>query len=163
MSVILTENEAKILLKKVLSYSKADRKLWVMESYATTGRGGNAGQGVGDDIIVEMNDSLTGATFTPSLDYSDRALFELGAARNWGVGEVGVDGQDGNLLTPETKDEMTTFKLAANRLLENDFFSSVEVGVNYSKREKSKVDYGEYLRVPNYVAGDVNSTCGPDR
>ncbi|WP_197412261.1 TonB-dependent receptor [Rheinheimera sp. EpRS3] len=145
-------------LEADLSYSKADRKLWVMESYATTGRGGNAGQGVGDDIIVEMNDSLTGATFTPSLDYSDRALFELGAARNWGVGEVGVDGQDGNLLTPETKDEMTTFKLAANRLLENDFFSSVEVGVNYSKREKSKVDYGEYLRVPNYVAGDVNST-----
>src|SRR5690606_33764331 len=59
---------------------------------------------------------------------------------------------------PETKDEMTTFKLAANRLLENDFFSSVEMGVNYSKREKSKVDYGEYLRVPNYVAGDANST-----
>ncbi len=130
-----------------VSYSKVERESWGLESYATTGRGDNAGQGAGDDISYQLLPGGVGATFNPSLDYSDRSLFELGAARNWGSPVVGAEMQDGFINLPSVEDELLSLKLAATVDIDNDYFDSIQFGLHYNQREKSKVDKGEYLRL----------------
>ena len=131
-----------------VSYSKVERDVWGLESYAATGRGDN--EGLGDNLQYSLDSGMAGAIFTPTLDYSDRDLFQLGAARTWGNSVVGGDGQDGFLNRPHVEDELASLKLSAKTYIENSPISQVEFGVNYSSREKDKQDTGEYLRLKQY-------------
>ncbi|NQY63722.1 MAG: TonB-dependent receptor [Alteromonadaceae bacterium] len=130
-----------------LSYSKAERTDFGMESYSGSGRGN--GVGVADDIAFEMAGD-GGALFSPQLDYSDTDIFKLGGALSWGNSVVNSDGQDGFINTPSIDDELSAIRLSAEYTIDSDIISSVEFGVNYSERQKSKIDTGIYLRLKDY-------------
>ena len=128
-----------------LAYSKVDRTMKAMESYSGTGRGN------GNGAVDQLGFSMTGdggATFSPTLDYSDASLFLLGGAFGWG-NPVGPDSQDGFINKPVIKDELSAIRLSAERQM-SGIFSSVEVGVRYAKREKSLKDNGYYLTLKTY-------------
>lgn len=132
-----------------VSFSRAKRSDIALETYAGTGRG-NA-LGARDDIRYQMNGDGT-AFFSPQLNYGDYNLIQLGAARDWGNPDAvgSADAQDGFLNRPEIEDEMKAVKLGAKRVLEEGMFSSLEFGVNYSERTKSKLNKGFYLTLNDY-------------
>jgi iron complex outermembrane receptor protein len=133
-----------------LSYSKAEREDFSLESYATNGRGDNLGT---KDTIDFTMDGTTGATFTPTLDYSDTDEFKLGAARTWGNGiDTPGDGQDGFINAPEIEDELSAIRVGAVYSFDDGVISSINAGINYSEREKSKADTGIYLTLKDYPA-----------
>ncbi len=131
-----------------LSYSKADRADWGMETYAGTGRG--SGNGIGDTIGFTMN-GTRGANFDPSIDYADPSIILLGGNLSWGNGlTVPGDGQDGFINNPWVQDELTTIDLSARKQLDSDLFSQLEFGVNISERDKFKRDSGNFLTLDVY-------------
>jgi iron complex outermembrane receptor protein len=142
-----------------ISYSKAERQDWGLESYSGTGRG-NA-HGASDDMSYVIG-GTGGAYFNPNLDYSDYDLIRLGGALNWGNDVVNSDGQDGFINMPDTEDELTAIRISAERYIESDFITSVEFGVEYKEREKSKRDVGYYLRLKNYQEGVDNLMPVPE-
>ncbi|WP_017443778.1 TonB-dependent receptor [Gayadomonas joobiniege] len=140
-----------------VSHSSVERQVWSIESYSGTGRG--SANGAADDVTYSFDGGNTGATFTPSLDYSDYALIQLGGPLSWGtstaLNEVyGINdennpfrntAQDGFINAPEIEDELNTFKVNFSRALDNDYFSQLHLGMSYRDREKSKVSEGYYL------------------
>ncbi len=141
-----------------ISYSKAERRDFSLESYATNVRGDRNG---GRDTLDFVSDGQTGVKFSPGLDYNDTDVFKLGAARNWGGGLVtssnglySDDQQDGFINAPEIEDELTAIKLAAEYEMDGTI-SSVEVGVNYSNREKSKQHHARYLTLATTDLVDI--------
>ncbi|HEX5787440.1 MAG TPA: TonB-dependent receptor, partial [Woeseiaceae bacterium] len=58
--------------------------------------------------------------------------------------------QDGFVNEPVFDEELSTLKLDARRELGGDFFTSVDFGVQYSERTKSKVNGGYYLTAPTF-------------
>ena len=130
-----------------LSYSKAERTDFGLESYSGSGRGN--GVGLADNIGFAMTGD-GGAVFNPELDYSDTDLFKLGGALSWGNSVVNSDGQDGFINTPSVDDELKALRLSAEHVVESDIITSVEFGVNYSERQKTKIDTGIYLRLKDY-------------
>ncbi|PWK54376.1 TonB-dependent receptor [Pleionea mediterranea] len=131
-----------------LSYSKADRADWGLESYAGTGRGNF--NGIGDNAIVSMN-GTRGITVDPTINYADPNVLLLGGNLSWGNGlTVPSDGQDGFINNPWVQDELTALKFSANRALSNDYFTNLEFGVNLSERDKFKRDKGSFLTLNAY-------------
>ncbi len=135
-------------LEADLSTSSADRTDFGLESYSGSGRGSdvgakdNLGFTFGNDGIVR---------FAPTLNYADPALFKLGAALSWANGlTVPSNAQDGFINTPSVEDTLDAIRLSATRAFDEGVFSSVEFGVNYSEREKSKTDSGLYLTLKGY-------------
>ncbi|RYV03947.1 TonB-dependent receptor [Shewanella sp. OPT22] len=133
-----------------LSYSKAERTDFGLETYAGTSRGNGCTPGGCEDLRVTMN-GTTGATFHPTIDYSNPNLVKLGGPFNWGNGvATPSDAQDGFLNTLEIEDELKSLRLTAERVFDDGAISSIEFGVNYSDREKSKEDEGVYLTLKDY-------------
>lgn len=133
-----------------LSYSKVDRSDFGLESYAGTGRG--TGVGASDTLGFSMG-GAGGAIFNHGLDYSDPNLFFMGGAFSWANGiTLPGDAQDGFVNTPNVEDELTALRLSVDRALSGDTFKSIEFGINYSDREKSKLDTGFFLTLPQYPA-----------
>lgn len=133
-----------------LSYSKADRTDFGLESYSGGGRGYQ--NGLADTIGFEYtgNGSMY---FNPTLDYSDTDIMKLGGPLSWGNGlTVPGNAQDGFINTPHVEDEMTAVRLSAKRVFEQGAISSVEFGINSSRRDKLKRDTGLYLTLKDYPA-----------
>lgn len=133
-----------------VSYSQVDRQVWSLESYSGTGRGDS--MGAADDIHFLL-DGAKSATFTPGLDYSDDSLILMGGPLSWGGGntfDAAADDQDGFINLPEIEDELTTLRLSAERNFEDGMISSVEFGINFSDRQKTKQDRGLFLTLPQY-------------
>ena len=147
-----------------ISRSAVDRQVWSIESYAGTGRGDN--NGIADTIGYTFKPGNTGAQFTHQLDYSDFNLMRLGGPLSWGAsaalndqyGLVGTPyentAQDGFINAPSVEDELNTFKLDALRALNNAYFKSVEFGVTYREREKTKDSEGYYLTLSDFSYPD---------
>jgi iron complex outermembrane receptor protein len=146
------------------SHSSVERKIFSMESYSGTGRGD--ARGVADNLGYTLNSGNAGALFTHQLDYSDYNLIQMGGPLSWGwssalnnkYGVVGTEYenqlQDGFLNTPEVDDELNALKLAATKVIENDYISSVEFGLSYSDREKQKRSEGYFLTVSSFSYPD---------
>jgi iron complex outermembrane receptor protein len=146
------------------SRSEVERQVWSVESYAGTGRGDN--NGIADDIGYVFDSGNTGAQFSHQLDYSDFNLMQLGGPLSWGAsaalndnyGLVGTPyentAQDGFINAPAVEDELTTLKLAASRVLNNEFFKGIEFGVTYRDREKSKDSEGYYMTLADFSYPD---------
>ncbi|MBB1324251.1 TonB-dependent receptor [Pseudoalteromonas sp. SR45-1] len=142
------------------SYSQVDRKIWSIESYSGTGRGDS--RGVADNLGYAFNGGNTGATFSHDLDYSDYDLIQLGGPLSWGASSAlndayGLTGteyenqaQDGFINAPTIEDELVTLKLAASKVLENEYISSIEFGLGYKEREKSKSSQGYFLTLTDF-------------
>lgn len=135
-------------LEADLSYSKANRKDFNLESYAGTARGD--ANGAKDNLDFSFTPGGI-VTFNPTLDYSDANLIKLGAARSWANGiTLPSDAQDGFVNTPDIEDELQAIRLSAKRMFADGAVSAVEFGVNYSERDKAKVDTGNYLTLKTY-------------
>ncbi len=126
-----------------LSYSEVDRVDTVLETYSGTGSNQS---GVPDTISYSL-DSGIGATFSPSIDYTDTNLLVLTGPQGWG-GDVVPGGQVGFLKEPDTLDELTQIKLLARKETDG-FFSDLEFGVRYTKRKKSENEAGNFLALAN--------------
>ncbi|MDX1515513.1 MAG: TonB-dependent receptor [Woeseiaceae bacterium] len=132
------------------STGEVDRNIWSLESYSGTGRSSDP-TAPEDDIAYTMQSGNQGAVFTPTLDYSDSALINLGGAQAWGNNNtVPGDGQDGFINTPTISDKLNSVKLFADAAVDSDFFTGVEFGVYFSEREKKKFDDGLFLTLPTY-------------
>jgi iron complex outermembrane recepter protein len=134
-----------------LSYTKVTRTDVALESYAGTGRGGGNESGATDTIGFSLTDNGS-AVFSPGLDYSDYNLIQLGGPQGWGnpIGDGTWSSQDGFINTPTTEDELSAIRLSAERQMQNDFISSIEFGMRYSKRQKTLDDTGTFLTLKQY-------------
>lgn len=133
------------------SYSQVTRNKWQLETYAGSGRGD--GVGAMENIEFWMKDANEGVEFDSDQDYSDSAIYKLGGPLSWGGGNplyAASDDQDGFLSIIEIEDELTTLRLDAKQVLEGGFFTQLQFGINYSDREKSKLDTGRYLTLKDY-------------
>jgi len=146
-----------------LSYSKVDRIERNVETYSGTGRG--SGVGAVDNIGFTL-DKNAGAVFSPTLDYSDPSLIQLGGPLSWGGGLIGAgvfnnsNGQDGFINRPKTNDDIKTIRLSAERLIDDSFLSSIEVGARYANRRKSLKDGGVFLTLKGFAADPANLPGG---
>lgn len=138
-----------LTLEADASYSRLRKTEENIEIYAGTGRG--AANGVRDTMGFEV-DSSGVIRFSPTLDYSDTALFQLTDPRGW-CGRPGFPGncQDGFINAPRVKDQLASLRLQATQQL-GDGNSSIRVGANYSQRTKSLDDEGYVLTHENYPA-----------
>jgi len=142
------------------SYSQVDRDIWSIESYSGTGRGNDRGQA--DNLGYTFDGGNTGATFSHGLDYSDYSLIQLGGPLSWGWSSAlndkhGVTGtdyenqlQDGFINAPSIDDELTALKLAASHDLDHDIIESIEFGVSYREREKTKTSEGYFMTLSGF-------------
>ncbi|MEZ9540172.1 TonB-dependent receptor [Shewanella sp. 10N.286.51.B8] len=137
-----------------IGLSKAERTDIGMESYSGTGRG--TGVGAVDDLGFAYNGNGS-YNFTHGLDYSDPNVIKLGDPLGWGnpLGE-GTNTQDGFINKPEIEDELQSFRLAAEYIFDDGAIRSIEFGVNYTEREKSKLDKGYFLTLKGYDGTDPN-------
>ncbi|MDO6640829.1 TonB-dependent receptor [Shewanella sp. 5_MG-2023] len=135
-----------------LGYSKSERTDIGMESYSGTGRG--AGVGALDDLGFTYNGDQ-GYNFSHDLDYSDPNVIKLGDALGWG-NPLGANTQDGFINKPEIEDELQSLRLAAEYVFDDGAIRSIEFGVNYTEREKSKLDKGYFLTLKGFDGTDPN-------
>ncbi|MEJ2384138.1 MAG: TonB-dependent receptor [Xanthomonadales bacterium] len=122
------------ILETDLSYSKMERQDTLLESYSGTGPNG---EGATDSLGFLMR-SGRGALFSSSLDYTDPNLIFLTSPQGWG-GDIVPGGQLGYDNRPSIDDELTMFDARATYEVGGDWLASVEFGMNYQSREKTKV------------------------
>lgn len=79
--------------------------------------------------------------YTTSLDYTDRSIMKLTDVDGWGGGPLTP--QAGYLAKSKIDDELNSLKLAAHRELDWGPLVGAHFGINYSKRQKSRVGDGE--------------------
>jgi iron complex outermembrane receptor protein len=106
-----------------LSYSSADREESILETYSGTRAG------VTDSVAFTLDPNSI-PNFTFSRDYRDPAPLVLGDPGGWG--------QDGYIKTPQIEDELTSLRLDFTRTFTDGMFTSVEFGLNYADREKTR-------------------------
>lgn len=139
-----------------VSYSKADRRDDLIESYSGTGYCSPA---CGDDENGAPTNTAPGAADTintvrqddgtfdhlATLDYTDTNLFVLTDPLGWGAGNDLV--QAGFINAPETVDELWHLRGSVNRDMQS-FISNIEVGADYSMREKMRNIDQAFLTLP---------------
>ena len=140
------------------AYSEVERRTWSLETYAGSGRG--AADRQPETIDFQLVDNNNGVIFSPDLNYGDDSVIQLGNPQSWGWGNLldpdSDNDQDGFINTPVVEDELTSLKLAAEKVFDSGLVSSVEFGVNYSDRRKERVDTGVYLTLPGTLDADSN-------
>lgn len=139
-----------------LSHGKSTKDLINIESYSGVGRAGSAGQGDGESRSYVLGSK--GAMFTSLAaqpDYSDPSVIRLAGPQAWGgaispVFDGRNDQQDGFVNNPTFDEELTSLRLQADGKVEFAIVTDVVVGANFSKRTKSKDNYGAFLTAPDY-------------
>lgn len=114
-----------------VNYSKVDRRDIILETYSGTGRP----PGGATDTLNYTIDSEGRARFSSSLDYASANQIFLTSPQGWG-GNAIVGGQDGFINSPNIKDELTALRVGVSRELDNGVLKAVDVGVNYTTRDK---------------------------
>ncbi|MBT1446024.1 TonB-dependent receptor [Shewanella sp. JM162201] len=131
-----------------IALSRANRTDIGMESYSGTGRGNGNGA---TDTLGFVYDGDGRYQFSHNLDYADAALIKLGGPFSWG-NPVGPDSQDGFINKPEIDDEIKSMRLAAEYMIDAGAIRNITFGLNYTERDKSKMDQGFYLTLKDYPA-----------
>ncbi|WP_339898349.1 TonB-dependent receptor [uncultured Gilvimarinus sp.] len=141
------------------AHSESTKDVINMESYSGVGRAGTATQG-DPAARTWVMDPSTGVQYSahPSIsmpDYSDPDMIRLAGPQAWGGAIAPLVGgnsnaQDGFVNNPSFEEELDTLRLSAEGELDFSVIDSVEVGVAYSDRSKSKVNYGAFLVAPGY-------------
>ncbi|WP_341938086.1 TonB-dependent receptor [Marinimicrobium sp. C2-29] len=141
--------------------SESTKDLINIESYSGTGRAGTTQQG--DPAARAWQQvSPEGLMFSehPDIqmpDYTDASAIRLAGPQPWGGAIAqrmgGKDNaQDGFVNYPRFEEELDTLRLSTTAALEGEFFHGLELGLNYSDRTKSKVNYGAFLVAPGFDA-----------
>lgn len=123
-----------------IGYSRTDRSELSLESYSGTGFGG----GVGATDTIDFTSGRTGTVFNPTLNYSDPALIRLTDPLGWGGGVIPQAGYSNDRTV---KDELMQYRIGIEKDI-GAFFSSVELGFNYTTREKSLNVAEAFVRLP---------------
>ncbi|PVM91393.1 TonB-dependent receptor [Caulobacter radicis] len=132
-----------------LSWSHAERKDVIFESYSGTGP---SGSGATDTLSFRTTPGA-GTLFSSTLDYTNAAQIVLTDPQGWGAGAAGgALTQAGFYNTPEIEDELKAIKLAAKRDLSWGPINSVEFAYNGSLREKSKEVHESFLTFGGRIA-----------
>jgi len=144
-----------------IATSESTKDIINIESYSGTGRAGTTQQG-GAAARSWQQVTPEGLMFGEHSgiaipDYTDPAIIRLAGPQNWGgaiAQRVGNkdNAQDGFVNYPRFEEELDSLRLAATADLDGDFLKSVEFGLNYSDRTKSKVNYGAFLVAPGFDA-----------
>ncbi|MDV3456168.1 TonB-dependent receptor [Sphingomonas sp. HF-S4] len=114
-----------------LSYSRNKRDETYIETYAGYGAGPFQTRTLDAyDFSFPVDGSYP--TYDFGLDYADAAQISLGDRAPWGGW-----GHDGLLKSPHVKEDLAAIDLQLSRELDG-FFSGIEIGVNYTRRVKSK-------------------------
>lgn len=121
-----------------LSYSSNKRDESITETYlgfgcCATNLTQNANR-VFDDISWDITDMLTGGfpTYGNGLNYADASRVSLGDRAPWGGW-----GHDGQTKEPHVKEDVMAIDLGFEYELDG-FFEQFDIGVNFTKREKTK-------------------------
>lgn len=120
-----------------LSTSTAKRTGGIMET--TAGLAGNTpNASLGSISWTGFNGTNFGdIKWTPSLNYSDRAVAKLTDVEGWGGGASLP--QAGYSKLPHVKDELNAVRLSAKRDLDGiPWVSAVDLGLNYTDRSKTR-------------------------
>lgn len=141
------------------AHSESTKDLINMESYSGVGRAGTATQG-GPAARTWVMDPSTGVQYSahPTIsmpDYTDPDVIRLAGPQAWGGAIAPLVGgnsnaQDGFVNNPSFEEDLDTLRLSAKGEIDFSILDSVEVGVAYSDRSKSKVNYGAFLVAPGY-------------
>jgi iron complex outermembrane receptor protein len=145
-----------------LSTSESSKEIINIESYSGTGRALTDAQG--DPAARSFTMTSTGVMYAahPSItmpDYSDINNIRLAGPQAWGGGIAPLVGgfsnaQDGFVNNPSIEESLDAIRLQAKGEIEFSIINGIELGVNYSDRSKSKVNYGAFLIAPGFFADD---------
>lgn len=113
-----------------VNYSKVDRQDIILETYAGTGR---RGVGATDDITFTRSGDGR-MRFDSNLNYADPNQIFLTSSQGWGDNAI-PGGQDGFINNPSIVDELNALRISVAREL-GGMFESIDVGVNYTTRDK---------------------------
>lgn len=129
-----------------VSYSRAEREDFLLESYSGTGP---AGEGATDALgFTILSNGVF--QFAPSLDYSDAGLFLLTDPQGWGSGAVPNPlTQAGFINNPETEDWLAHIRLSLDRNFVDGPFSKGTIGVDLARRDKDRSIRQTFLTLPN--------------
>ena len=124
-----------------LSYSTIDRTDVILEAWSGTGA---PGSGFEDDFLITMRNGKN-PLFTSSNPgiYADPNQVFMTSPLGWGGSAFLPTGPAGFDKQHSIDDELTMLDLRAEREVGNDWLASVEFGLNYQTREKTK-DADEY-------------------
>lgn len=144
-----------------ISYSRAEREDFLLESYSGTGY---ASEGATDPLgfILQPNGTYR---YVPTLDYADRNLLVLTDPQGWGAG-AGLT-QAGFINNPETEDWLAHLRLSLDRKFTEGPFSQALIGFDLSRRDKDRRIGQTFLTLPNdattapipdeaFINGDVD-------
>ena len=121
-----------------LSYSTNKRRETVLETYAGYGLGVGGvtpdTQDVGRTFdSIDFNTPADGfPTYSEGLDYADASRVSLGDRAPWGGW-----GHDGAIRFPDVEEKVYSVELGFTKDVEG-FFSGLDLGVNYTHRDKTK-------------------------
>jgi iron complex outermembrane receptor protein len=135
-----------------LSYSRNERDEQVLETYAGYGLGvggvTGATQNVGRTFDSYTFDIPTEGypTYDFGLNYADASQVSLGDRAPWGGW-----GHDGAIRFPHVEDSVTAGEIGAEFDLDTPVFHRIDVGLNWTSREKSKFvgDFDLFLNGAN--------------
>jgi iron complex outermembrane receptor protein len=135
-----TEYDAsdRIRLVADLSYSRNDRNEQILETYSGYGLGVGGVTGATPNVgrtfdTIDFSIPNEGfPTYSEGLNYADATQVSLGDRAPWGGW-----GHDGAIRFPDVEEEVYAIDLKSSYELDG-FFSSFDIGVNYTDRDKSK-------------------------
>ncbi len=126
-----------------ISHSKLKKTEENLEIYLGTGRGG--GVGATDNLRFTLPANGGVASFTPTINYANPALFVITDPQGWNsCGGALPNCQDGFVNRPRIQDRLSSIRLQATKSLDG-FVEKIEVGANYSDRRKQLIDEGFVL------------------
>ncbi len=139
------------------AYNKVEKTYTDWEIYSSMGgRVGSPGQ-LKDNVGFQMTNR--GARMSYGLPYDDFNQVYLAGAQRWGGGNPfnpnNDDDQDGFVNIADFEEDLTTLRLQAEKAFDGNAFTSLQFGVNYSDREKSKVNNGYFLVSPLYPGAEL--------
>lgn len=138
----------KIRAKIDVSYSRAKRTDFLLESYTGTGF---RSSGRPDTVVINRQPNGI-YTFTTALNYADPATFVLTDAQGWGGNAVQTGAplvQAGFLNRPSFKDELKALRVDFEGDIDNSAVKGWQFGANYSERQKDSAYSSFFLRLPN--------------
>lgn len=116
-----------------VNYSSVDRRDIILETYSGTGRG--VPNGASDSLSYNI-DSEGVVRFNSTLDYANAGQIFLTSPQGWGSNAI-PGGQDGFINSPNIDDELKALRLGVSRELGFGFLKAVDVGANYTTRDKT--------------------------
>lgn len=126
-----------------ISYSRAEREDFLLESYSGTGY---ALSGPTDPLGFAFQPNGT-YRFSPNLNYADPNSIVLTDPQGWGAGAGLV--QAGFINNPDTEDWLAHLKFSVDRAFTEGPFSKGLVGIDLSRRDKQRRIGQNFLVLPN--------------